>query len=293
MAVCKSTRKKRIYQCWKEFLKKKKMNLEKLKHTESGNFFLLAGPCVVESEELLMEVATKVCAITERLKIPYVFKASYRKANRSRSDSFSGIGDLQALELLRMVGDRFGIPVVTDIHTAEEASLAAQYVDVLQIPAFLCRQTDLLHAAGRTGKVVNIKKGQFLSPESMQHAVNKVQETGNNAIWLTERGTTFGYQDLVVDFRGFPAMKNYAPVIMDCTHSLQQPNQSSGVTGGRPELIETMARAAIAVGADGLFIETHPNPAVAKSDGANMLRLDLLEGMLERLVKLKAVVNSL
>jgi 2-dehydro-3-deoxyphosphooctonate aldolase (KDO 8-P synthase) len=293
MAVCKSTRKKRIYQCWKEFLKKKKMNLEKLKHTESGNFFLLAGPCVVESEELLMEVATKVCAITERLKIPYVFKASYRKANRSRSDSFSGIGDVQALELLRMVGDRFGIPVVTDIHTAEEASLAAQYVDVLQIPAFLCRQTDLLHAAGRTGKVVNIKKGQFLSPESMQHAVNKVQETGNNAIWLTERGTTFGYQDLVVDFRGFPAMKNYAPVIMDCTHSLQQPNQSSGVTGGRPELIETMARAAIAVGADGLFIETHPNPAVAKSDGANMLRLDLLEGMLERLVKLKAVVNSL
>jgi 2-dehydro-3-deoxyphosphooctonate aldolase (KDO 8-P synthase) len=293
MAVCKSTREKRIYQCWKEFLKKKKMNLEKLKHTESGNFFLLAGPCVVESEELLMEVATKVCAITERLKIPYVFKASYRKANRSRSDSFSGIGDVQALELLRMVGDRFGIPVVTDIHTAEEASLAAQYVDVLQIPAFLCRQTDLLHAAGRTGKVVNIKKGQFLSPESMQHAVNKVQETGNNAIWLTERGTTFGYQDLVVDFRGFPAMKNYAPVIMDCTHSLQQPNQSSGVTGGRPELIETMARAAIAVGADGLFIETHPNPAVAKSDGANMLRLDLLEGMLERLVKLKAVVNSL
>ena len=269
------------------------MNLKKLKHAESGNFMLLAGPCVVESEELLIEVATKVCAITERLKIPYVFKASYRKANRSRSDSFSGIGDQQALELLRMVGDRFDIPVVTDIHTAEEAVLAAQYVDVLQIPAFLCRQTDLLHAAGRTGKVVNIKKGQFLSPESMQHAVNKVRETGNNNVWLTERGTTFGYQDLVVDFRGFPAMKNYAPVIMDCTHSLQQPNQASGVTGGRPELIETMARAAIAVGADGLFIETHPNPAVAKSDGANMLKLDLLEGMLERMVKLKSVVNSL
>lgn len=267
------------------------MSLEKLKHTDSGNFFLLAGPCVVESEELLIEVASKVCAITERLQIPYVFKASYRKANRSRSDSFSGIGDVQALELLRMVGDRFDIPVVTDIHTAEEAELAAQYVDVLQIPAFLCRQTDLLHAAGRTGKVVNIKKGQFLSPESMQHAVNKVIETGNESVWLTERGTTFGYQDLVVDFRGLPAMKNYAPVIMDCTHSLQQPNQSSGVTGGRPELIETMARAAIAVGADGLFIETHPNPAVAKSDGANMLRLDLLEGMLERLVKLKSVVN--
>jgi len=275
------------------FLKNKKMNLEKLKHTDSGNFFLLAGPCVVESEELLIEVATKVCAITERLKIPYVFKASYRKANRSRSDSFSGIGDVQALQLLRMIGDRFNIPVVTDIHTAEEAALAAQYVDVLQIPAFLCRQTDLLHAAGRTGKVVNIKKGQFLSPESMEHAVNKVKETGNHAIWLTERGTTFGYQDLVVDFRGFPAMKNYAPVIMDCTHSLQQPNQASGVTGGRPDLIETMARAAIAVGADGLFIETHPNPAVAKSDGANMLKLDVLEGMLERMVKLKSVVNSL
>lgn len=269
------------------------MNLNKLKHIESGNFFLLAGPCVVESEELLIEVASKVCAITERLRIPYIFKASYRKANRSRSDSFSGIGDVKALELLRMVGDKFDVPVVTDIHTAEEAALAAQYVDVLQIPAFLCRQTDLLHAAGRTGKVVNIKKGQFLSPESMEHAVNKVRETGNETIWLTERGTTFGYQDLIVDFRGFPAMKNYAPVIMDCTHSLQQPNQSSGVTGGRPELIETMARAAIAVGADGLFIETHPNPAVAKSDGANMLRLDLLEGMLERMVKLKSVINSL
>jgi 2-dehydro-3-deoxyphosphooctonate aldolase (KDO 8-P synthase) len=270
----------------------KKMNLKKLKHTDSGNFILLAGPCVVESEELLIDVATKVCAITDRLKIPYVFKASYRKANRSRSDSFSGIGDVQALELLRKVGDRFDIPVVTDIHTAEEAALAAEYVDVLQIPAFLCRQTDLLHAAGRTGKVVNIKKGQFLSPESMLHAVNKVKETGNSSIWLTERGTTFGYQDLVVDFRGVPTMREFAPVIMDCTHSLQQPNQSSGVTGGRPELIETMARAAIAVGADGLFIETHPNPAVAKSDGANMLKLDLLEGMLERLVKLRAVTNS-
>jgi 2-dehydro-3-deoxyphosphooctonate aldolase (KDO 8-P synthase) len=191
-----------------------------------------------------------------------------------------------------MIGDRFSIPVVTDIHTAEEAAMAAQYVDVLQIPAFLCRQTDLLHAAGRTGKVVNIKKGQFLSPESMVHAVNKVKETGNDSIWLTERGTTFGYQDLLVDFRGLPTMQQFAPVIMDCTHSLQQPNQSSGVTGGRPEQIETMARAAIAVGADGLFIETHPNPAVAKSDGANMLRLELLEEMLERLVKLKTVVNS-
>jgi 2-dehydro-3-deoxyphosphooctonate aldolase (KDO 8-P synthase) len=269
-----------------------KMQLKNLKHTESGNFILLAGPCVVESEELLIEVAEKICAISDRLNIPYVFKSSYRKANRSKSDSFSGIGDERALELLRMIGDRFSIPVVTDIHTAEEAAMAAQYVDVLQIPAFLCRQTDLLHAAGRTGKVVNIKKGQFLSPESMVHAVNKVKETGNDSIWLTERGTTFGYQDLLVDFRGLPTMQQFAPVIMDCTHSLQQPNQSSGVTGGRPEQIETMARAAIAVGADGLFIETHPNPAVAKSDGANMLRLELLEEMLERLVKLKTVVNS-
>lgn len=268
------------------------MSLKSIRHIETGNFILLAGPCVVESEELLMSVAEKVCAITERLKIPYVFKSSYRKANRSRSASFSGIGDEKALQLLRKVGDQFSVPVVTDIHTAEEASLAAQYVDVLQIPAFLCRQTDLLHAAGRTGKYVNIKKGQFLSPESMEHAVNKVKETGNNNIWLTERGTTFGYQDLVVDFRGIPAMKAFAPVIMDCTHSLQQPNQASGVTGGRPELIETMARAAIAVGADGLFIETHPNPSVAKSDGANMLQLDLLEPMLERLVQLRAVINT-
>jgi 2-dehydro-3-deoxyphosphooctonate aldolase (KDO 8-P synthase) len=269
------------------------MALHNLRHTDSGNFILLAGPCVVESEELLLEVAEKVSAVADRLKIPFVFKSSYRKANRSRSDSFSGIGDEKALELLRMVGDRFGVPVVTDIHTAEEASLAAQYVDVLQIPAFLCRQTDLLHAAGRTGKVVNIKKGQFLSPESMVHAVNKVKETGNDTIWLTERGTTFGYQDLVVDFRGIPTMRAFAPVIMDCTHSLQQPNQSTGVTGGRPELIETMARAAIAVGADGLFIETHPNPAVAKSDGANMLKLDLLEGMMERMVHLRTAVNQL
>jgi len=268
------------------------MNLKNLQHTDSGNFILLAGPCVVESEELLMEVAGQFSAISNRLKIPFVFKSSYRKANRSRSDSFSGIGDDKALEALRKVGDHFSVPVVTDIHTAEEASLAARYVDVLQIPAFLCRQTDLLHAAGRTGKWVNIKKGQFLSPESMVHAVNKVKETGNTNIWLTERGTTFGYQDLVVDFRGLPTMQAFAPVIMDCTHSLQQPNQSSGVTGGRPELIETMARAAIAVGADGLFIETHPNPSVAKSDGANMLRLDLLEGMLERLVRLRSVVNT-
>lgn len=268
------------------------MNFPHSRNTSSGNFFLLAGPCVVESEELVMEVAEKVFEMTNKLKIPFVFKSSYRKANRSRSDSFTGIGDENALEILARVKARFDVPVVTDIHTAEEAAIAAKYVDVLQIPAFLCRQTDLLHAAGETGKYVNIKKGQFLSPESMEHAVRKVKETGNNNIWLTERGTTFGYQDLVVDFRGIPVMQKFAPTIMDCTHSLQQPNQSSGVTGGRPDMIETIARAAIAVGADGLFIETHPNPAVAKSDGANMLRLDLLEAMLERLVRIREVVRQ-
>lgn len=266
-------------------------NLNKIKHTDSGNFFLLAGPCVVESEELVFEVADKVKALTDQFKIPYIFKASYRKANRSRSDSFQGIGDEKALELLKKVGAHYDLPLVTDIHTAPEAALAAAYVDVLQIPAFLCRQTDLLHAAGETGKFVNIKKGQFLSAESMEHAVKKVQETGNNNVWLTERGTTFGYQDLVVDYRGIPAMRKYAPTIMDCTHSLQQPNQSSGVTGGRPDLIETIAKAAIAVGADGLFIETHPNPAVAKSDGANMLRLDLLEGLLERVCRIREAIS--
>ena len=266
------------------------MNLPHPRNTDSGNFFLLAGPCVVESEELVMEVAEKVFEMTNRLQIPYVFKSSYRKANRSRSDSFTGIGDEKALEILAKVKQKFDLPVVTDIHTAGEAALAAQYVDVLQIPAFLCRQTDLLQAAGETGKYVNVKKGQFLSPESMEHAVKKVKETGNDNVWLTERGTTFGYQDLVVDFRGIPVMKKFAPTIMDCTHSLQQPNQSSGVTGGRPDMIETIARAAIAVGADGLFIETHPNPAVAKSDGANMLRLDLLESMLERLVRIRKAI---
>jgi 2-dehydro-3-deoxyphosphooctonate aldolase (KDO 8-P synthase) len=266
-------------------------SLNNLKHTDKGNFFLLAGPCVVEGESLVFEVAEKVLAITNKLEIPYVFKASYRKANRSRSDSFTGIGDEKALELLAEVRRKYQVPVVTDIHTAQEAALAAKYVDVLQIPAFLCRQTDLLHAAGETGKFVNIKKGQFLSPESMEFAVGKILETGNKNVWLTERGTTFGYQDLVVDFRGIPAMRKFAPTIMDCTHSLQQPNQTSGVTGGRPDLIETIARAAIAVGADGLFIETHPNPAVAKSDGANMLRLDLLEGILERLCKIREAVK--
>jgi 2-dehydro-3-deoxyphosphooctonate aldolase (KDO 8-P synthase) len=231
-------------------------------------------------------------SITDRLQIPYVFKASYRKANRSRSDSFSGLGDEMGLEILAKIGQKLDLPVVTDIHSAPEAAMAAAYVDMLQIPAFLCRQTDLLQAAGATGKVVNIKKGQFLSPESMQFAVQKVKEMGNENILLTERGTTFGYQDLVVDYRGLPTMQQYAPVIMDCTHSLQQPNQIAGVTGGRPDMIATIAKAAIAVGADGLFIETHPNPGVAKSDGANMLQLDQLESMLEQLVKIRKAIQS-
>jgi 2-dehydro-3-deoxyphosphooctonate aldolase (KDO 8-P synthase) len=264
--------------------------LPNIKHTESGNFFLIAGPCVVEGEDLVFEVAEKVKAIADRLEIPYIFKASYRKANRSRGDSFAGIGDEKALEMIQKVGKTLGLPTTTDFHSAEEAGLAAQYVDVLQVPAFLCRQTDILLAAADTGKVVNVKKGQFLSAESMVHAVNKIKEAGNDQVWLTERGNTFGYQDLVVDFRGIPTMRQYAPTIMDCTHSLQQPNQSSGVTGGRPELIETIAKAAIAVGADGLFIETHPNPKVALSDGANMLRLELLEELLEKLIKVRKAI---
>jgi len=267
--------------------------LQQLLTSRTRNFFLLAGPCVIEGEQMAMEIAEKALEITSRLDIPYVFKGSYRKANRSRIDSFTGIGDEQALRILRKVGDTFHIPVVTDIHEPDEAALAAQYVDVLQIPAFLCRQTDLLVAAARTGKMVNIKKGQFLSPEAMQFAVQKVRDAGNDDVAITERGTTFGYQDLVVDFRGVPVMRQYAPVIVDVTHSLQQPNQSAGVTGGRPELIETMARAAIATGADGIFIETHQNPAVAKSDGANMLRLDLLEGLLTRLTTLRQTINSI
>jgi 2-dehydro-3-deoxyphosphooctonate aldolase (KDO 8-P synthase) len=262
-----------------------------IKHLENDNFFLIAGPCVVESEELIFEVAEKVKAITDRLGIPYIFKASYRKANRSRGDSFTGIGDEKGLELIRKVGDHFNLPVTTDFHSAEEAALAAKYVDILQVPAFLCRQTDILIAAAETGKIVNVKKGQFLSADSMVHAVNKIKEAGNNKVWLTERGTTFGYQDLVVDYRGLPVMQKFAPTIMDCTHSLQQPNQSSGVTGGKPELIETIAKAAVAVGVDGLFIETHPNPAVAKSDGANMLRLELLEELLVKLVKVRKAIR--
>jgi len=258
------------------------------------NFFLLAGPCVIESEEVIMQTAEKVVAICEQHKIPLVFKSSYRKANRTRLDSFTGIGDEAALKILAKVRERFGVPVVTDIHAADEAAMAAEYVDVLQIPAFLCRQTDLLVAAANTGKVVNVKKGQFLSPEAMQFAVTKLQESGNDKVMLTDRGTTFGYHDLIVDYRGIPTMqKMNVPVILDCTHSLQQPNQSSGVTGGNPEMIETIARAGIAVGVDGLFIETHPNPAVAKSDGANMLHLDLLDGLMHKLTKLRAAVNTL
>ncbi len=257
------------------------------------NFFLLAGPCVIEGEEMALDIAAKVKAVTDRLGIPYVFKGSYRKANRSRLDSFTGIGDLEALAILKKVRDTVGVPVVTDIHTADEARLAAEFVDMLQIPAFLCRQTDLLVAAAKSGKMVNIKKGQFLSPAAMKYAVQKVRDAGNPNVAVTERGTTFGYQDLIVDYRGIPEMRqNGCPVILDVTHSLQQPNQTEGVTGGRPDMIETVARAGIAVGCDGIFIETHQNPAVAKSDGANMLRLDLLPSLLERLTTLRMAVNS-
>ncbi len=255
------------------------------------NFFLLAGPCVVESEELIFEVAEKVSAICKRLEIPYIFKSSYRKANRTSASSFTGLGDEEALKMIAKVGNHFGIPTVSDIHAHEEAAMAAQYVDVLQIPAFLCRQTDLLIAAAKTGKVVNVKKGQFVNGESMKFAVEKIEKAGNSKVMLTDRGNTFGYNDLIVDYRNIPIMKGHGvPVVMDCTHSLQQPNQSSGVTGGNPQMIETIAKAAIAVGADGLFIETHPNPSVAKSDGANMLKLDLLEKLLEKLVKIRKVI---
>lgn len=260
-------------------------------HDES-NFFLIAGPCVVEGEALVMEVADKVSGICRNLGIPYIFKSSYRKANRTSGSSFTGIGDLEALALLKKVGSIYNLPTVSDIHAHEEAAMAAEYIDVLQIPAFLCRQTDLLLAAAATGKIVNVKKGQFVSGPSMKFAVEKIQHTGNEKVMLTERGNTFGYQDMVVDYRNIPWMQQHnVPVIMDCTHSLQQPNQSSGVTGGNPQLIETIAKAAIATGADGLFIETHPNPTVAKSDGANMLQLDLLEPLLEKLVKIRKAIK--
>lgn len=264
--------------------------LERINFKESTNFFLLAGPCAIEGKEMAFEIAERIHDITNRLEIPWIFKGSYRKANRSRLDSFTGIGDEKALKILKSIGQKLDVPVVTDIHSAQEALFAAQYVDVLQIPAFLCRQTDLLVAAAKTGKTVNIKKGQFLAPESMQFAVDKVVESGNENVWLTDRGSMFGYQDMVVDFRGIPKMKKYAPVIMDITHSLQQPNQLSGVTGGEPEMIETIGKAAIASGADGIFIETHFDPKNAKSDGANMLHLDHLEDLLTKLIKVRKAV---
>lgn len=268
-------------------------SLPQISSTDSGNFFLLAGPCLLESEALAMDVAERIKEMTERLKIPFVFKASYRKANRSRIDSGSGIGDLKALKILDKVRREIGVPVVTDIHAAVEAEMAAEWVDVLQIPAFLCRQTDILIAAAKTGKVVNIKKGQFLAPDSMAFAAQKVIDSGNEKVMLTDRGVTFGYQDLVVDFRSIPIMqKTGLPVVMDVTHSLQQPNQNSGVTGGAPDMIETIARAAVVVGADGLFLETHPEPAKAMSDGANMLSLELLEPLLQRLVAVRQTINT-
>jgi 2-dehydro-3-deoxyphosphooctonate aldolase (KDO 8-P synthase) len=267
------------------------MKFENLKENKYNNFFLLAGPCVIEGEDMALRIAEKIVKTTEKLHIPYVFKGSYRKANRSRIDSFTGIGDEKALKILSKVSREFEIPTVTDIHTAQEAAMAAQYVDILQIPAFLCRQTDLLLAAAKTGKIVNIKKGQFLAPMSMEFAINKVKDAGNDNVMITERGTTFGYQDLVVDYRGIPEMQSlHCPVILDATHSLQQPNQTCGVTGGSPELIESIAKAGIAVGADGLFIETHENPSIAKSDGANMLKLDYLESLLTKLVKIREAI---
>ncbi|MDR1437299.1 MAG: 3-deoxy-8-phosphooctulonate synthase [Candidatus Symbiothrix sp.] len=256
--------------------------------TKKGAFFLLAGPCAIEGETMALQIAEKIASVTGKLGIPYVFKGSYKKANRSKADSFTGIGDDKALKILRKVGETLGVPTVTDIHETQDAVRAAGYVDILQIPAFLCRQTDLLVAAARTGKIVNVKKGQFLSPGAMKFAVQKIVDSGNNQVLLTERGTTFGYTDLVVDYRGIPEMQSFGfPVVMDVTHSLQQPNQTSGVTGGLPALIEIIAKAAIATGVDGLFIETHPEPHKALSDGANMLRLDLLEPLLEKLLRIK------
>lgn len=267
------------------------IKIDYLKNSKSNNFFLLAGPCVIEGEEMALDIAEKMVKITSRLDIPYVFKGSYRKANRSRIDSFTGIGDEKALKILKKVSDTFGIPVVTDIHEACEAEMAAEYVDILQIPAFLCRQTELLIAAAKTGRIVNVKKGQFLAPDAMKFAVQKIKDSGNDQVMLTDRGTTFGYQDLIIDYRGIPKMQETGcPVILDITHSLQQPNTTSGVTGGLPHLIETVAKAGIAVGADGLFMETHQNPAVAKSDGANMLPLDKVESLLEKLTKLRQAV---
>lgn len=268
------------------------ITIPKLKHTESNNFFLLCGPCAIEGEDMALRIAEKVITITDKLEIPYIFKGSFKKANRSRIDSFTGIGNEKALKILRKVSETFDVPTVTDIHEASDAAMAAEYVDVLQIPAFLVRQTDLVVAAAETGKVVNLKKGQFMSPEAMKHAVQKVKDAGNEKAWITDRGTMFGYQDMIVDFRGIPTMRKYAPTILDVTHSLQQPNQSIGVTGGRPDMIETIARAGIVNNVDGLFIETHFDPANAKSDGANMLHLDNLESLLTNLVAIRKTINS-
>ncbi len=268
-------------------------DVPKLKHTSANNFFLLCGPCAIEGEEMALRIAEKVLSITDKLQIPYIFKGSFKKANRSRIDSFTGIGDEKALKILRKVSETFDIPTVTDIHEISDANMAAEYVDVLQIPAFLVRQTDLVVAAAKTGKVVNLKKGQFMSPEAMKHAVQKVKDAGNEKAWITDRGTMFGYQDMIVDFRGIPTMRNYAPTILDVTHSLQQPNQSTGVTGGRPDMIETIARAGIVNNVDGLFIETHFDPANAKSDGANMLHLDNLEKLLTNLVAIRKTITAL
>jgi 2-dehydro-3-deoxyphosphooctonate aldolase (KDO 8-P synthase) len=272
------------------------MNLDlipKIKHTNSNNFFLLAGPCAIEGEEMAMSIAEKILGVTNRLEIPFIFKGSFKKANRSRIDSFTGIGDKKALEILKKVSEKFDIPTVTDIHEVSDAVLAAKYVDILQIPAFLVRQTDLVVAAANTGKIVNLKKGQFMSPESMQHAVKKVLDCGNQQVTITDRGTMFGYQDMIVDYRGIPTMQQYATTILDITHSLQQPNQTSGVTGGRPEMIGTLARAGVAVGVDGLFLETHFDPATAKSDGANMLDIQYLEKLLSDLVAIRKTITSL
>ncbi|MFD1004212.1 3-deoxy-8-phosphooctulonate synthase [Winogradskyella aquimaris] len=266
--------------------------IPKLKHTDSNNFFLLCGPCAIEGEDMALRIAEKVVSITDKLQIPYVFKGSFKKANRSRIDSFTGIGDEKALKILNKVSETFDIPTITDIHEVSDAAKAAAYVDVLQIPAFLVRQTDLVVAAAETGKVVNLKKGQFMSPESMKHAVQKVKDAGNEKAWITDRGTMFGYQDMIVDFRGIPTMRKFAPTVLDVTHSLQQPNQSIGVTGGRPDMIETIARAGVVNHVDGLFIETHFDPANAKSDGANMLHLDKLEGLLTNLVAIRQLVSS-
>ena len=268
-------------------------SIAKAKNTNKNNFFLLSGPCAIEGEDMALRIAEKIIKITDKLEIPYVFKGSFKKANRSRIDSFTGIGDEKALKILKKVSDTFDVPTITDIHEVSDAEKASEYVDVLQIPAFLVRQTDLVVAAANTGKVVNLKKGQFMSPEAMKHAAQKVKDSGNDNAWITDRGTMFGYQDMIVDFRGIPTMKQFAPVVLDITHSLQQPNQSHGVTGGRPEMIETIARAGVVNNVDGLFIETHFDPKNAKSDGANMLHLDLMEGLLQNLVAIRKTINAI